>query len=128
MRMNQLMFAGRRSGTHLAYNVIIFLFCFFFQAEDGIRDDLVTGVQTCALPICMASGARRARQARSGRLAGGWGMLLRVRFMLLSPVVVVAESARRNAAPWERREWWARGNGRKRLGALRFRCPGGPGT
>src|SRR5260363_429264 len=26
------------------------LFC-FFQAEDGIRDDLVTGVQTCALPI-----------------------------------------------------------------------------
>src|SRR5258708_24415385 len=29
------------------------VFCFFFfQAEDGIRDDLVTGVQTCALPIC----------------------------------------------------------------------------
>src|SRR5207244_8422124 len=24
---------------------------FYFQAEDGIRDDLVTGVQTCALPI-----------------------------------------------------------------------------
>src|SRR5258708_15816998 len=30
---------------------------FFFQAEDGIRDDLVTGVQTCALPISGASGA-----------------------------------------------------------------------
>src|SRR3990170_8826609 len=28
-----------------------YLFIFFFQAEDGIRDDLVTGVQTCALPI-----------------------------------------------------------------------------
>src|SRR5947208_5532189 len=27
---------------------------FFFQAEDGIRDDLVTGVQTCALPIFLA--------------------------------------------------------------------------
>ena len=26
--------------------------CFFFQAEDGIRDYDVTGVQTCALPIC----------------------------------------------------------------------------
>src|SRR5207244_10439941 len=26
---------------------------FFFQAEDGIRDDLVTGVQTCALPISL---------------------------------------------------------------------------
>src|SRR5207244_10171036 len=33
----------------------------FFQAEDGIRDDLVTGVQTCALPISALSGmvARR---------------------------------------------------------------------
>src|SRR3989441_6118750 len=27
------------------------VFFFFFQAEDGIRDKLVTGVQTCALPI-----------------------------------------------------------------------------
>src|SRR3989475_13141099 len=29
-----------------------FVFFFFFQAEDGIRDLTVTGVQTCALPIC----------------------------------------------------------------------------
>src|SRR5438105_7204033 len=29
----------------------VFSFFFFFQAEDGIRDPLVTGVQTCALPI-----------------------------------------------------------------------------
>src|SRR6266404_1739529 len=29
----------------------VYLFFFFFQAEDGIRDKLVTGVQTCALPI-----------------------------------------------------------------------------
>src|ERR1022692_5162340 len=29
-----------------------FFFFFFFQAEDGIRDYKVTGVQTCALPIC----------------------------------------------------------------------------
>src|SRR6185437_8167562 len=28
-----------------------YYFFFFFQAEDGIRDKLVTGVQTCALPI-----------------------------------------------------------------------------
>src|SRR5438552_7435061 len=33
-------------------NVVGLVFVFFFQAEDGIRDDLVTGVQTCALPIC----------------------------------------------------------------------------
>ena len=31
--------------------LLLLLFFFFFQAEDGIRDDLVTGVQTCALPI-----------------------------------------------------------------------------
>src|SRR5690348_17623804 len=30
----------------------MFLYFFFFQAEDGIRDGRVTGVQTCALPIC----------------------------------------------------------------------------
>src|SRR2546426_2190889 len=30
------------------------LVCFFFQAEDGIRDYKVTGVQTCALPISIA--------------------------------------------------------------------------
>src|SRR6266404_8513796 len=32
-------------------------FVFFFQAEDGIRDKLETGVQTCALPILAASCA-----------------------------------------------------------------------
>src|SRR5947208_4043880 len=31
---------------------------FFFQAEDGIRDDLVTGVKTCALPISPHTQAR----------------------------------------------------------------------
>src|SRR5207249_8056130 len=35
---------------HLSFCVLIY---FFFQAEDGIRDRNVTGVQTCALPIFM---------------------------------------------------------------------------
>src|SRR6266851_8061214 len=43
---------------------------FFFQAEDGIRDRDVTGVQTCALPI---SGRRRTGTA------GPAGLLLRLR-------------------------------------------------
>src|SRR5207245_8318715 len=34
---------------------------FFFQAEDGIRDATVTGVQTCALPILQPDGARDPR-------------------------------------------------------------------
>src|SRR2546425_8205978 len=38
----------------------MFFFFFFFQAEDGIRDKLVTGVQTCALPILSFSRGTRA--------------------------------------------------------------------
>src|SRR5205807_2990636 len=36
---------------------------FFFQAEDGIRDYKVTGVQTCALPICWTPPARSSGAA-----------------------------------------------------------------
>src|SRR5476649_811630 len=36
---------------------------FFFQAEDGIRDHCVTGVQTCALPISRRPTIRRPSQA-----------------------------------------------------------------
>src|SRR3989475_7271699 len=38
--------------------VYLFFFFFFFQAEDGIRDLTVTGVQTCALPILALDIAR----------------------------------------------------------------------
>src|SRR6266498_5107125 len=53
-----------------------FSFVFFFQAEDGIRDADVTGVQTCALPISGGLRALRAgavpaqRPARGGAAAG----------------------------------------------------------
>src|SRR5437763_2581161 len=40
----------------LASCVFCLTFFFFFQAEDGIRDTSVTGVQTCALPICCVFG------------------------------------------------------------------------
>src|SRR5207253_4872685 len=45
--------------------------CFFFQAEDGIRDGHVTGVQTCALPICESrreerEGRNAVQEARTG--------------------------------------------------------------
>src|SRR3712207_7516057 len=38
----------------LTTRLVILVFYFFFQAEDGIRDIGVTGVQTCALPIFAA--------------------------------------------------------------------------
>src|SRR5262249_59528727 len=37
---------------YLTVHTLSLLLFFFFQAEDGIRDWSVTGVQTCALPIC----------------------------------------------------------------------------
>src|SRR3989440_4274846 len=47
-----------------------FFFFFFFQAEDGIRDLIVTGVQTCALPILITfHPAGRAAEFRR-RAAG----------------------------------------------------------
>src|SRR6266496_6189586 len=44
-------------------------FFFFFQAEDGIRDLYVTGVQTCALPICLGEQRGRHLEAEG---AGGF--------------------------------------------------------
>src|SRR5207244_9744590 len=48
--------------------VCMYLFFFFFQAEDGIRDDLVTGVQTCALPICPGGDREVDRVEASPRI------------------------------------------------------------
>src|SRR5437762_14060706 len=48
--------------------------CFFFQAEDGIRDTSVTGVQTCALPILerfythIAEGQDKAAALRHAKI------------------------------------------------------------
>src|SRR5256885_7096854 len=64
-------------------------FFFFFQAEDGIRDYKVTGVQTCALPIsiCFHYVERRvlALNLRANLLANyagqGWRALMNVLFI-----------------------------------------------
>src|SRR5947208_6223691 len=55
---------------------------FFFQAEDGIRDDLVTGVQTCALPIWALANAREF----GGRHYDGYHT-----FMALAPAFDMAQ-------------------------------------
>src|SRR2546425_8720961 len=53
----------RRDYTKVYTSVIII---FFFQAEDGIRDKLVTGVQTCALPISLAFSTVSAQRVHQG--------------------------------------------------------------
>src|SRR2546421_8714015 len=54
-----------------SYVYVLFFFFFFFQAEDGIRDLIVTGVQTCALPISASNirpgDARRILEAVGAR-------------------------------------------------------------
>src|SRR2546430_12542334 len=51
--------------------------CFFFQAEDGIRDLTVTGVQTCALPISLELRVTRRVDAQFER-----GLLAEIRALL----------------------------------------------
>src|SRR5207249_8967439 len=57
--------------SSIAVNAVAsFFFRFFFQAEDGIRDRNVTGVQTCALPILcpgLSPAAARPRGCGGGR-------------------------------------------------------------
>src|SRR2546430_7011625 len=56
---------------------VVHVYFFFFQAEDGIRDLTVTGVQTCALPISRGQGgvhgvrSRRPRRLVRPRAAPG---------------------------------------------------------
>src|ERR687890_2016490 len=62
------------------------IFFFFFQAEDGIRDIGVTGVQTCALPICTILQNHTLRSARSTERGWSWydGPLLLVKVPCLA--------------------------------------------
>src|SRR2546427_9214534 len=53
-------------------SIVVF---FFFQAEDGIRDLTVTGVQTCALPISCRCGSRCV-MSRIANRSGTLGLLV----------------------------------------------------
>src|SRR5260370_6068042 len=63
--------------------------CFFFQAEDGIRDSSVTGVQTCALPICITSFGARSKEGR--HLSGERRMTLCYSSLLRGPIPLFQE-------------------------------------
>src|SRR2546429_602522 len=98
----------------------VFSVFFFFQAEDGIRDVAVTGVQTCALPILAGRRPRPGRSSRKGsgsmtrstqvlrnsdpyaalgvrRLINAWGTVTRVGGSLMPPEVLDAMAAAAHA-------------------------------
>src|SRR5437764_11758990 len=66
---------------------------FFFQAEDGIRDTSVTGVQTCALPIL---GAAYAKAGTADKAAQAYEKALQANPKLLEAVLALAQL---NAGP-----------------------------
>src|SRR5205085_5215689 len=59
------------NGSAIVCEVSVNPFIFFFQAEDGIRDLTVTGVQTCALPILRTAVRRRHVRRAGGAAAAG---------------------------------------------------------
>src|SRR5256885_13092586 len=67
--------------TITSRNLLACVMVFFFQAEDGIRDYKVTGVQTCALPIFLAPGyggtAEQPILRRLGAALEGFGITSR---------------------------------------------------
>src|SRR5699024_7190569 len=68
------------------------IFFFFFQAEDGIRDRNVTGVQTCALPIYSLTAALERFGPCPGQKFGGVQLVLVGDLYQLPPVVTGAEA------------------------------------
>src|SRR5207245_4280619 len=77
---------------------------FFFQAEDGIRDATVTGVQTCALPISLSGLILDLRNNPGGLLNEG----VAVADMFLDKNQVIV--SHRGRASQERRYYALRGN------------------
>src|SRR2546429_2419104 len=71
---------------------------FFFQAEDGIRDVAVTGVQTCALPICFTS---RELQPAYSRLV----VAMRRSFAAIESRTIRARSEERRVGKECRSRW-----------------------
>src|SRR5256885_2746294 len=96
---------------------VIDSFFFFFQAEDGIRDYKVTGVQTCALPICREPGPRRP--------GGGRGQLGRVRFGIAGQLGGTGRGQRERARP-QRVEGGAEIDGQGRAASVLAHRPGAP--
>src|SRR5690606_135822 len=66
----------------------LFFFFFFFQAEDGIRDFHVTGVQTCALPILCGIKILKPKTKHIGLVSAILGFIWLVAVFIFSYVMI----------------------------------------
>src|SRR5699024_11702375 len=82
-----------------------FMFFFFFQAEDGIRDRNVTGVQTCALPISKNFDGVTP-SATEDKQVTGEGIIIQHMLYLFSQSVEGFRSEERRVGK-ECRSWWS---------------------
>src|SRR5690606_40566733 len=83
-----------------------------FQAEDGIRDFHVTGVQTCALPISAASSATVADDARSRKIRDAVAQRLhKNRLRSLESTALTGRSEERRVGKGSRSRWAPGGGG-----------------
>src|SRR5690348_18059678 len=92
--------------------MITMLFFFFFQAEDGIRDGRVTGVQTCALPIydvaCGCCTPNRMLERPDGGLSTdpNSGSFISSSFLITDNAMVFDRSEERRVGKECRSRWW----------------------
>src|SRR2546422_10683468 len=96
----------------------VFMFFFFFQAEDGIRDVAVTGVQTCALPIYNERViARESRRTTPTGFARDYTLVVEGLIKVRRAQLLVERRKRLVAGPWgprRRRVATSRWKGRRR--------------
>src|SRR5207244_11660197 len=95
---------------------------FFYQAEAGIRDDLVTGVQTCALPSAFKNTAGSTKVSRRAPELASDGQVLPSAWNIpeqlkMSPVEIGRASCREKVATWggaqgpQLKHGWSRATG-----------------
>src|SRR5207247_8341605 len=88
------------------YNYQISFRFFFFQAEDGIRDPLVTGVQTCALPISLPYSKPFTAIARHSRFTATTTRLLTALAFATTFTSAILRSEERRVGKECRSGWW----------------------
>src|SRR5256885_5244405 len=94
----------QEGGQYIATESVQLIFFFFFQAEDGIRDYKVTGVQTCALPIYPAGRTEPDDRGPRHHPLGGVGRRL-ARFFVVGGAPFGERSEERRVGEECRSRW-----------------------